>query len=233
MNILVETRQHRTQTRKPNGSNCRGITGEVAAMKNLEEDENGVEQEELQKKEKRKGKHDKPKPWDDDPNIDHWKVEKFDPSWNEGGMLEVSSFSTLFPQYLEKHLQEIWPTVKSALKQYGIACELNLVRTSLPHSPSTVLFFHSQTLIVPSIVAGRGLHDGFNHQKDPRPLYYHQSQGSHQASRKKCYSNPGIYLYVCLSLVSLSFFQISVMLMSFPLFPGDKNTWRWSTMWYH
>lgn len=48
---------------------------------------------------KHKGKHDKPKPWDEDPNIDHWKVEKFDPSWNEGGMLEVSSFSTLFPQY--------------------------------------------------------------------------------------------------------------------------------------
>ncbi|KAG6484015.1 hypothetical protein ZIOFF_060808 [Zingiber officinale] len=23
-----------------------------------------------------KGKHDKPKPWDEDPNIDHWKVEK-------------------------------------------------------------------------------------------------------------------------------------------------------------
>lgn len=52
-----------------------------------------------QPKEKRKGKHDKPKPWDEDPNIDRWKIEKFDPSWNEGGMLEVSSFSTLFPQY--------------------------------------------------------------------------------------------------------------------------------------
>lgn len=54
------------------------------------------------KKWRRKGKHDKPKPWDEDPNIDHWKVEKFDPSWNEGGMLEVSSFSTLFPQYRGK-----------------------------------------------------------------------------------------------------------------------------------
>lgn len=48
---------------------------------------------------KHKGKHDKPKPWDDDPNIDRWKIDKFDPSWNETGMLEVSSFSTLFPQY--------------------------------------------------------------------------------------------------------------------------------------
>ncbi|XP_028759175.1 KRR1 small subunit processome component homolog [Neltuma alba] len=82
-------------------------------------------------KEKRKGKHDKPKPWDEDPNIDHWNIEKFDPSWNEGGMLEVSSFSTLFPQYREKYLQEVWPMVKSALKEYGISSELNLVEGSM------------------------------------------------------------------------------------------------------
>lgn len=44
-----------------------------------------------------KGKHDKPKLWDDE-SIDHWKIEKFDPSWNESGMLEVSSFSIIFPQ---------------------------------------------------------------------------------------------------------------------------------------
>ncbi|KAK4794632.1 hypothetical protein SAY86_012626 [Trapa natans] len=78
------------------------------------------------KKGKHKGKHDKPKPWDEDPNIDRWKIEKFDPSWNEGGMLEVSSFSTLFPAYLEKKLSEVWPSVKSALKEHGILGELNL-----------------------------------------------------------------------------------------------------------
>ncbi|XP_078427696.1 RNA-binding KH domain-containing protein [Wolffia australiana] len=86
---------------------------------------------EEKKKGKHKGKHDKPKPWDDDPNIDHWKVEKFDPSWNEGGMLEVSSFSTLFPQYREKYLQEVWPNVKRALSEYGISGELNLVEGSM------------------------------------------------------------------------------------------------------
>ncbi|XP_027061818.2 KRR1 small subunit processome component-like [Coffea arabica] len=75
---------------------------------------------------KHKGKHDKPKPWDDE-SIDHWKIDKFDPSWNETGMLEVSSFSTLFPQYREKYLQECWPIVKGALKEFGVACELNLV----------------------------------------------------------------------------------------------------------
>ncbi|KAJ3684770.1 hypothetical protein LUZ61_013934 [Rhynchospora tenuis] len=83
------------------------------------------------KQKKHKGKHDKPKPWDEDPNIDRWKVEKFDPSWNEGGMLEVSSFSTLFPQYREKYLQEVWPMVKTALKEFGVACELNLVEGSM------------------------------------------------------------------------------------------------------
>ncbi|KAE9458447.1 hypothetical protein C3L33_09668, partial [Rhododendron williamsianum] len=95
-------------------------------------DENGfnsdeAEEAQLKTTKKHKGKHDKPKPWDDDPNIDHWKIDKFDPSWNESGMLEVSSFSTLFPQYREKYLQEAWPIVKSALKEYGISGELNLV----------------------------------------------------------------------------------------------------------
>lgn len=100
-------------------------------MDNHQEEENGAANEAVAPKEKRKGKHDKPKPWDDDPNIDHWKIDKFDPSWNEGGMLEVSSFSTLFPQYREKYLQEAWPMVKSSLKQFGVACELNLVEGSM------------------------------------------------------------------------------------------------------
>ncbi|XP_058219060.1 KRR1 small subunit processome component homolog isoform X1 [Rhododendron vialii] len=99
-------------------------------------DENGfnsdeAEEAQLKTTKKHKGKHDKPKPWDDDPNIDHWKIDKFDPSWNESGMLEVSSFSTLFPQYREKYLQEAWPIVKSALKEYGISGELNLVEGSM------------------------------------------------------------------------------------------------------
>ncbi|XP_013606878.1 PREDICTED: KRR1 small subunit processome component homolog [Brassica oleracea var. oleracea] len=89
------------------------------------------ENQSLEKKPRYKGKHDKPKPWDDDPNIDRWKVEKFDPAWNPTGMLEVSSFSTLFPQYREKYLQDSWPTIESALKQYGVACKLNLVEGSM------------------------------------------------------------------------------------------------------
>ncbi|KAF3778641.1 KRR1 small subunit processome component-like protein [Nymphaea thermarum] len=83
-----------------------------------------------QRKPKQKGKHDKPKPWDD-PSIDHWKIEKFDSSWNESGMLETSTFSVKFPSYREKYLQEAWHIVKQALKQYGVACELNLVEGTM------------------------------------------------------------------------------------------------------
>lgn len=79
---------------------------------------------------KRKGKHDKPKPWDT-PDIDHWKVEPFQPAWNEGGLLEESSFCTLFPQYREKYLQDVWPVITKALKEHGIACKLNLVEGSM------------------------------------------------------------------------------------------------------
>ena len=63
------------------------------------EQENVEEEVNLQQKKKHKGKHDKPKPWDEDPNIDRWKIDKFDPSWNPDGLLEVSSFSTIFPRY--------------------------------------------------------------------------------------------------------------------------------------
>ncbi|XP_022756208.1 KRR1 small subunit processome component-like isoform X2 [Durio zibethinus] len=74
-----------------------------------------VEEVNLQQKKKHKGKHDKPKPWDEDPNIDRWKIDKFDSSWNPD----------------EKYLQEAWPKVKSALKEYGISAELNLVEGSM------------------------------------------------------------------------------------------------------
>ncbi|KNA07686.1 hypothetical protein SOVF_169610 [Spinacia oleracea] len=95
------------------------------------EQQNNVDEEVVPKQRtKHKGKHDKDKPWDD-PSIDHWKIEKFDPSWNDSGLLDVSSFSTIFPQYREKYLQDVWPTVKAALREHGISCELNLVEGTM------------------------------------------------------------------------------------------------------
>ncbi|CAN6838736.1 hypothetical protein Bca4012_047572 [Brassica carinata] len=100
-------------------------------MAEAEEEKLNHENQNLDKKPRHRGKHDKPKPWDDDPNIDRWTIEKFDPAWNPTGMLEVSTFSTLFPQYREKYLQDSWPRIESALKQYGVACKLNLVEGSM------------------------------------------------------------------------------------------------------
>ncbi|KAL5716158.1 ribosomal RNA assembly protein krr1 [Ranunculus cassubicifolius] len=94
-----------------------------------EDNEHNLDMEGMPMK-KYKGKHDKPKPWDDE-SIDHWKIEKFDPTWNEGGLLEASSFSTIFPRYREKYLQEVWPIVKSSLKAHGISCELDLLLGSM------------------------------------------------------------------------------------------------------
>lgn len=71
-----------------------GAEGGVDAMDVAPE----ADMEVIERKPKQKGKHDKPKPWDTD-DIQHWKLEKFDPSHNESGMLEESSFATLFPAY--------------------------------------------------------------------------------------------------------------------------------------
>ncbi|GIL70026.1 hypothetical protein Vretimale_3308 [Volvox reticuliferus] len=79
---------------------------------------------------KKKGKHRRDKPWDHD-GIDHWKVDPFKPEDNPSGLLEESSFATLFPKYREKYLREVWPAVTKALKDVGIGCELNLVEGSM------------------------------------------------------------------------------------------------------
>eukprot|EP00941_MAST-03F_sp_MAST-3F-sp1_P001647 g1647.t1 len=73
----------------------------------------------------------KDKPWDND-TIDHWAIQE----WKEGDMIrgplaEESSFATLFPQYREHYLKEIWPALTRHLKKVGIACELDLVEGSM------------------------------------------------------------------------------------------------------
>uniref|UniRef100_A0A383VE42 KRR-R motif-containing protein 1 n=1 Tax=Tetradesmus obliquus TaxID=3088 RepID=A0A383VE42_TETOB len=79
---------------------------------------------------KHKGKHKKDKPWDHE-GIEHWKIEPFTKEDNPTGLLEESSFATLFPKYREKYLREVWPAVTRALKEVGISCELNLVEGSM------------------------------------------------------------------------------------------------------
>lgn len=78
----------------------------------------------------KKRKYRKDKPWDH-AGIDHWKVDDFKPDDSSGPFLEESSFATLFPQYREKYLREVWKAVTAALDKHGLACELNLIEGSM------------------------------------------------------------------------------------------------------
>jgi ribosomal RNA assembly protein len=73
----------------------------------------------------------KDKPWDNDPNLDKFKIEKFQKGDMKNSLLEESSFAVLFPQYREKYIKEIFPHIKKSLKEYGIKAELDLIEGSM------------------------------------------------------------------------------------------------------
>jgi hypothetical protein len=68
---------------------------------------------------KNHNKYRKDKPWDTD-DIDHWKVDEWQPEQLNGHLLEESSFATLFPKYRENYLREVWPIVTKSLEKFGI-----------------------------------------------------------------------------------------------------------------
>lgn len=59
-----------------------------------------------------------------------WK-KPFTKEDNPDGLLEESSFATLFPKYREKYLKESWPEVTRSLLGIGVACELDLREGSM------------------------------------------------------------------------------------------------------
>jgi ribosomal RNA assembly protein len=85
-------------------------------------------------KAKNHNKYRRPKPWDEDPNLNRWEIKEWDPTKDRlpgGNLLEESSFATLFPKYREKYLREVWPIVTRTLDKHNIKCELNLVEGSM------------------------------------------------------------------------------------------------------
>ncbi|XP_057662568.1 KRR1 small subunit processome component homolog [Diorhabda carinulata] len=59
------------------------------------------------------------------------KIPQFKPEDNPHGLLEESSFATLFPQYREQYIREIWPLVKKTLGEHHIKAELDVVEGSM------------------------------------------------------------------------------------------------------
>lgn len=59
------------------------------------------------------------------------KIPEFKPEDNPHGLLEESSFATLFPRYREQYLKKCWSLVQKSLNEHGIKAELDLIEGSM------------------------------------------------------------------------------------------------------
>ena len=65
---------------------------------------------------------------------DAWamKIPEFSKDDNPHGMIEESTFATLFPKYREKYLREVWPLVQKSLNDtHHLKAELDVIEGSM------------------------------------------------------------------------------------------------------
>ncbi|PWA14650.1 hypothetical protein CCH79_00014353 [Gambusia affinis] len=71
---------------------------------------------------------------------DGWKEPAFTREDNPRGLLEESSFATLFPKYREAYLKECWPLVEKALGDLHVKGSLDLIEGSVSVSTTKKTF---------------------------------------------------------------------------------------------
>nr|XP_048691688.1 KRR1 small subunit processome component homolog isoform X2 [Caretta caretta] len=71
---------------------------------------------------------------------DGWKEPAFTREDNPRGLLEESSFATLFPKYREAYLKECWPLVQKALNEHHVNATLDLIEGSITVTTSKKTF---------------------------------------------------------------------------------------------
>ncbi|XP_034101009.1 KRR1 small subunit processome component homolog [Drosophila albomicans] len=59
------------------------------------------------------------------------KIPAFKEEDNPHGLIEESSFATLFPKYREKYLREVWPLVQQCVAEHHLKAELDLIEGSM------------------------------------------------------------------------------------------------------
>ncbi|KAM6292926.1 KRR1 small subunit processome component homolog [Porphyrio hochstetteri] len=93
------------------------------------------EADEAKQKEKQKNKPKKKAAAVDESELltvpDGWKEPAFTREDNPRGLLEESSFATLFPKYREAYLKECWPLVQKALNEHYVNATLDLIEGSM------------------------------------------------------------------------------------------------------
>lgn len=71
---------------------------------------------------------------------DGWKEPTFTKEDNPKGLIEESSFATLFPKYREAYLKECWPLVQKALDEHHVKASLDLIEGSMTVSTTKKTF---------------------------------------------------------------------------------------------